>query len=299
MFDKKNNDPELEVEIVDERDLRDDYYSFFSAEMDENQDYFIRIFRKNFDKKKKNTFLGTYEGSVPSEDDIGEEFGRGVYLAYGRKAGQRTPHVKYIDLDDPIWDERKKNRALSGRQVAQYQGGGIEQSVALAERIVSMAATISGANNQNNSMDKSFMPFLERIQEQQMEMFKSNIKQQSGMYKELQQVFEEQRKEAPAVVEEPSDGSVVSELMKSKPVQETIELLKEYGEEWLQSKGIKRKKTTDRVKQNKTVQEILKDKNKLWALYDLGCEDENVGKDIMDKVFGEFGIEIKEEESEV
>lgn len=264
------------------------YQDFFESEIKDNENYRIVLYQKPPRNKAKENLihLEDFVGEEPDiTEDIGLIYGRGVYLCYGKHKGQKNPKIRVINLDHEVWDKRKRENDLRLSGGAKPQENNLESTLLLVERIMKM----TNNNNESNPFDKTMAPYIKRINDMSIDVVEKGIKERSLLMKEHKAQQYDNSPEDAEYTKESKDP----ESMWNHPIVESVmEYIKEFGEEFLDSKGLRRKKGRQMINEDDAIIKAKQDPDKIMAIYERACEDPTIGKAKIDELFEEIGMRV-------
>jgi len=296
MFTK--NDNSQNGQTTEKETPQNPYDDFFELEAAEEEKYSIVVYQRpaKGENAGKLIRLVSFTGRSPDvEKEIGEIFGRGTYLCKGHNPTTREKKDRTLNFDHEIWDERKKVRQqedskLSGKKDSGF-GNDMEGMLLFTERIFGMAAKL-----QNPSMpqfDKILNPAYQRIGELQIQNFENGVKDREKLIKEFRGM-----KADPVEVARVETPDSENTMWNNPYVKEVVERIYNFGGEWMDSVGLKREKGREILESDPAFKEVMEDKNKIMAVYDLCCQNSNIGKELIDKIFFEVGMRVNEPKQE-
>lgn len=287
---EKKEKKDIDIDAVYPDREQKEYFSFFSEQTSIAPDYEIRLYRIPPIKSKKTLdLLEIYCGETPHERDIGLAHGGGDYKAIGRKPGQHEPDVRYISLAKELWDRRKEEHERKSMPV--MGDNEITSSLNILDRLSQIAARTNGGNGNSNGMgDKSLTGAVQELRTLQIGLIKESVKERSVLYKELKSLHLN-----PAEPEKLSDNSEEQDTLWNHPlVLEAFENLMDHGLGWLKSTGPKKEMGRKLIKEDPNFQKIANNEDLLLALYNRCKAEDKIGKDVIDKIFQELGMQVQD-----
>lgn len=266
-----------------------EYHDFFSEQMALDPLYEVRLYRVPESKQEGIELLDVYSGKCPHERDMGYEYGSGLYRAHGRRPGQKDPDVRIIRLAK-IWDARKREK--DAENVGDYRvNNDINSNLAILERLADVMKKLGGGSS--SMPEKSLSGAFKEIQTMQIDVVKTGIKERASLLAEFKKLALASTKEEPAPVLE----QTAPETLWDHPVvNEIMDGILQYGKKWLGAPDGMKDKYKDTLTKNPAFQEIIKDENKILALYNKGSQHSGIGQKLMDELFQQIGIGVKNEE---
>lgn len=279
---------EIDIEAVYPGREQKEYFSFFSEQTSTDPDYEIRLYRIPPVKSKKTLdLLEIYCGETPHERDIGLEHGGGDYKAIGRRPGQHEPDVRYISLAKDLWDRRKEEHERKSMPV--MGDNDISNNLNILDRLSQISARINGGNG-NGTPDKSLTGAFQELRTLQVGVLRESVKERSALYKELKSLHLSGKE--PEKLIDNSEGE--DSLWNHPLVTEAFENLMDHGMSWLKSTGPKKELGRKLIKEDPNFQKIANNEDLLLALYNRCKADGKIGKDVIDKIYQELGMEVQD-----
>ncbi len=267
-----------------------EYHSFYCDMMGEDPEYTVRVYRVPKHPKAGLEFLDKYIDCVPDEAELGLEHGSCQLRCHGKKPGQVEPDVRIINLP-AIWDKRKREHDLKKAGNSQNNND-LEQSLIIMERLAGIMDKFGNNGNGKIGASRPLTGALREIENMQVDLVKSSIKERASLLTEFKQIQAENAAPVPLV----DDGAASESLWDHPFVNETMEAIMEHGRAWLGAKPATKEKYAQSFNNNEAFKGILKDENLVLALYNKGCSMDKAGKNLMDDLFHEVGINVETKE---
>lgn len=286
---KEGNKTQVDTDaIFPGRDVAE-YYNFFSEQFNLYPDYNIRLYRLPPQGSKEAAVLLEVYTVPPHENDIGLKYGRGKYLANGRKYGQKDPDKRIINLDDEIWNKRKaehdrKNLPIMGNNE-------LDTSLNILERLTDIQTRLNNGNGNKFSGSNALTGVFKEVQEMQIGLLKSNLKERSALYGELKKLQLGGPEQQQPI---PDDSQEQDSLWNHPLVTEAFETLMDHGLSWLKSTGPKKEMGRNLIQNDPNFQKLANNEKLLIALYNRCKSDEKIGQDTIDKIFNELGMQVQD-----
>lgn len=289
---KESNKTDIDTDATFPGREQAEYYDFYSEQVGIDPSYEIRLYRIPPKESRQGLTLLEVYSRPPHENDIGLKYGGGDYLANGRKQGQRDPDKRIIKLDKEIWDRRKEEH--DRKSMGATNGGELETSLNLLDRLVSIMGKMNGGNGNGNgnkfTPDKSLSTAFKEVQELQVNVFKEGMKDRSALYKELKQL----QLTGPEKEKLPDSSQDEDSLWNHPLVTEAFETMMDHGLSWLKSDGVKKEAGRTLIQGDPNFQELVKNEKLMIALYNRCKADDKIGKDTIDKIYNELGMQVQD-----
>ena len=274
-----------------------DYYRFFEENLiNQDADFEIKLYRvvKRGTKRTK-FYLRTYTNMIPTEEEIGREYGGGVYFAVSptendEEEKEILSKVIYIDesfdtlkaqRDQEAERERlQQERLLYGppqpqqinpfESISAIMSGVIEPVLKIAMNGKQAAATSNntGAEKMIEGMTGLFINSMKKINDT---MINSQLER-----------IEDLKDRA-----EPDDG-------KAQITKQILGVISQFAEGFLNANGAKEKLIRQAILEDPQFQQVQQDPDLLDTIYNEGCEDPQIGTEKMNQLFTKLGIQIEE-----
>lgn len=269
-----------------------EYHSFYNDRMGQDTEYTVRVYRIPKNKTKGLEYLDKFIECVPDEGELGLEYGACQLRCHGKRPGQVNPDVRIVNLP-AIWDKRKRENDLK-MQGSTQGSGDLEKSLLIMERLAGIMDKFNGAAPGKIGATKPLTGALREIENMQVDLVKKSIKERQSLLTEFKQIQAENAGPVPLA----NDGEDSKSLWDHPFIDETLEAIMEHGRAWLGAKPDTKEKYAKSFNKNEAFQGIMKDENMILALYNKGCSMDKAGKELMDNLFHEVGIDVETKEPE-
>lgn len=272
--------------------VQKEYYHFFSEQNNTHPGYEIKLYKVPKSRQQALEYLESFSGVVPHEDELGYKYGSCTLRAHGHRPGQREPDVRTIILSD-IWNQKKEEWDRAHAPVISGDSGGVNQGLAIAERLISMMSKLNNGNgnsngNGGNGPDKMFKGIASQIEGMQVQLLKGAVEERFNLYKEFKTLMKEQNENQPAV-DDSQDA-----FLNTPVVKEVVQTILDYGLDFLKAKGPKRQQAKEMIQGHPGFAEIMKDEKRIIEVYNKLKADPKIGKDKADQMFAEFDIAVQD-----
>jgi hypothetical protein len=226
----------------------------------------IILYRVREDKRRGRSFLKRYWNRRPKEEEIGEEFGSGLFVLMGKHPVTGKLRSKQLDID-PYYDAIHQN--FIARQAP-------EQTVSTQnplEQLRIMADIFGKLNQGATKAPADPLNVMSGI----MDIFTGGLKKMQGAVLD----------NAIQTVKSPPEESE-----KSEGVDSILKMIAGFGEKFLNSKGSESKLMEQMIKMNPQFQAAQQDRDLIVEIYDNCVADPKIGKETIDGIMGKLGIEV-------
>lgn len=283
MFEKKETKEEKEEKKEKEEERKKeleennpDFYRLFKIELlDKCEDFEIILYKVTpKGKKRVKEFLKRYINEVPKEEDMGYEFGGGLFWAIGYDEDGKE-HFTYIRISDHFTKLKEQREKANLIPVQQDPFQGIKNAMELIKPMIDLVKT----NNKNNGND------VNKVLDTIIEGYsKGMVKLQTAFVnKELQHM------------EELNKNSRIPPPEKMNWVKDVLNFAKPFVDSFLNSKGQLHDFMKNKLLNNPDFQNIKDDDLLFKYLYTLMVKDDEIGREKADQLFEKAGFEVPED----
>ena len=280
---KKANGEGIETEGFEDLDKRflrgpgSDFQAFFKERFSEGM-FEIALYKQTDNGME---LWHKYKNIVPSEDDIGKQFGSGLYVAYGRKPPEENSRAKTIRIGS-IYDKRKEENinfpvpVPATTQIIQQKAPDV---LGMFKEFVGIIKPMFDTNHKNNQQPEKQDKFLEGYQDMMLQNMKKFGKQYTDMVTEIN----DQRPEPEFMEPQKAPKTIVQEL---------IEVFKQFGPAFLKKTGPVGDAYKTIIENDPRYNQAINDQNILGAVYD---EAVKIGKkSLIQEIFKKLNIGVQE-----
>jgi len=260
-----------------------DYYRLFKSEFnDPEMDFEIKLYRREYigRGKQPKKFLKRYVNYVPTEEEIGEEFGGGTFwlLAWNENGEE---DCSYLTLDERFTKRLQQKEQAAQMLQAPAQQNPLEYTSSIMKDIIRpMMEMVGKGGSRNGDSSKMVENIAESFSRGLMRM------QQAMVTQKLEHLKEMEKKPVPP---KPDQYAWVKDVLQfAKPFVDGFINAKGKSADWMK-----------KILMNDPRFQQIKDDDVLFKLlYTLGCEDNDIGPDKMNELFEKAGFEVPEDEPE-
>lgn len=285
-------------ETKEEKEAREATEAERQRELEENNPEFYRLFKTDIlksegetemklyrvirrGKKRIKEFVSEYHCEVPSETQIGENFGGGLFWAIGWDEDDNK-YMTYIRISEHYTKLKEKREREQAMMVPQQQKDPLESITAYMAAMKPIMELFKGNNKNQGSSD------VERVLNTVIESYSK------GMVK-LQQAFVTEKLEH---IKELNKKPRVIPPEKLNWVKEVLQFAKPFINNFLSSNGKIQEMLKKSLLDNTSFQKIKDDDMLFKLLYTYMCQDGEIGEEKANQLFEKAGFEIPTEEEE-
>lgn len=283
------------VKREDDPDLVN-YFNEYVNESDGFEMKLNRLIRKPGQKKVTRSFLRRYIDEIPLEEDIGKEYGgepgKNNYELYYYSVKERRPYTKTITIDEsygPGRVEREKQAAQESpvgypAPVPAHQADPVSMmTVIMKEMVKPMLDVLVKPIAQQQAQPQQAMPDFGKAMEGVVNTMAKGVASigtamASKKVDEINQQFT------------PQPAATSPEEIKW--AKEIFGLVKTFGQKFLENKEMNGDSLKGMMQTFMGVEPSAIPEQSMSLVYSLGCNDPDVGKEKMDRIFQKANFEV-------
>lgn len=271
------------------------------SEIFENEEFEgdIKLYRvRKQGTKYKSFYLRRYEDHCPTYEEIGIEYGAGQYKLYSL-AQDGSPKTRNVYLD-PVWDEKKRQIQPQAQTITpadieniilkmqQNTGKSTGEFEMFAKAVELLTPLFKNGQGQHPSagLENVVDSFALGIKKLGDTMIKQKIENVTGA---------NEKPELPPP--EPAGGAATTLNIISQ-VKEVLQVAKEAGDTFLNSKGVTERLYKKAIMESDIMKEAMDNSEIASCIFTAGCEDPDIGPEKTRAMFKKLGFDIEEPQQE-
>lgn len=266
-----------------------DYYNFYKQQYADCEEFEIRLYRvkRKPNNRSQKTFLKRYYDEIPVEEDIAAEFGSGQFQCQSMDPVTGDFHGRDLHIDE-IFDKIKEAKTVVNTGMPPGMANPMEYMEGIIKGVITPIMTLvnqRGNGRPEKSKNDDSLDMVNKLMSSVMNSFTTGLnKMQTTMID--QQI---------ANVKKITGGKDSPGDPQAEMVNGVLSVIKELGTVFINSRGKVQDAMRNSIMNNPNVQDLMENPDDLDMVYSAGCNDAEIGKDKMDKLFQGLKIETPEE----